>query len=230
MSYTKTILCLANSRKMSGRCVAGKEMNGSVVTGWVRPISDRPTREISLEERRYENGNDPDILDIVTIPMKGPSPETYQTENYLIDADYYWELKGRANWTQVLGALDNVPGPLWINESSTYNGQNDQLQEQTALQFKHSLLLIRPIGATISVAREGGVYAPAKRAVRASFSFNSLHYKLKVTDPYIEHKYFRGEDGSFSVSECIICVSLSELFNGHVYKLVATMITPERAG
>jgi len=28
MSYTKTIVCLANSRKLAGRCVAGKEWDG----------------------------------------------------------------------------------------------------------------------------------------------------------------------------------------------------------
>jgi hypothetical protein len=229
MSYTKTILCLANSRKMSGRCVAGKERNGSAFTKWVRPVSTRPHREVSLEERRYENGSDPDILDIIRIPMKAPCPESYQTENELIDPEYYWELEGRATWQQVLASLDKVNGPLWINESSTYNGHNDQVAEQIAGQSNHSLLLIKPIDLTISVAREGGVFAPAKRAARTSFLFDGLRYTLKVTDPYIEHEYLRGENVVFPVSECVLCVSLGEAFNGHAYKLVATMITPERA-
>jgi hypothetical protein len=230
MSYAKTILCLAKSRKLSGTCVAGKERSGTSFSNWIRPVSSRPTREISLDERRYENGNDPSVLDIITIPMKEPCPEAHQVENHLIDPEYYWELKGRATWPQVLGALDKVRGPLWVNESSSYNGHNDEIQEESAGKFQHSLLLIKPTDVTISVAREGGVFAPAKRAVRASFSLNGLHYKLKVTDPVMEHRYFQGENGVFPVPECILCVSLGEAFKGNAYKLVATIITPDRAG
>jgi hypothetical protein len=186
--------------------VAGKERAGPDFTTWVRPVSSRPAREISFEERRYENGDDPAILDIIRILMTAPCPESYQTENHLIDSDYYWERKGHATWQQVLGALDKVSGPLWMNGSSTYNGHNDQVQEQAASAIKHSLVLIRPSGLTVSVAREGGVYAPAKRKVRASFSFNGNYYRLTVTDPNIEYQYLQGQDGQFPVfGLCSMC-------------------------
>ena len=68
-AYEKTIVCLANSRKLSGRCIAGKELVNSGYGSWIRPVSHRPTEEISEEERRFENGDDPQILDRISIQL-----------------------------------------------------------------------------------------------------------------------------------------------------------------
>ena len=57
------IVCLANSRKLSGRCVAGKLLDGS--GQWIRPVSAREHEEVSLDERRYDNGEDPVLRDVV---------------------------------------------------------------------------------------------------------------------------------------------------------------------
>ncbi|MBN1299548.1 MAG: DUF4338 domain-containing protein [Actinobacteria bacterium] len=60
----KEIICLANSRKISGRCIAGKDLESF---SWIRPISERDTHEISEEDRRYQNGEMPQLLDIIKI-------------------------------------------------------------------------------------------------------------------------------------------------------------------
>ncbi len=85
MSYIKRIVCLADSRKMSGRCIAGLEINNDdSVGGWIRPVSIRPSEEISLLDRRFKDGSQPSLLDILEIPMLNPQPHACQTENHLI--------------------------------------------------------------------------------------------------------------------------------------------------
>ena len=228
--YTKTILCLANSRKMSGRCLAGKEIGGDKIGPWVRPVSARPHEEISEEERRYEDGHTASLLEIVSIPMLEPRPGTFQSENHLIADEYYWTRKAKATWAQVAGAVDNVQGQLWVNGSSTYNGCNDQVPEAEAIKLKGSLLLVKPSTLSIEVAPEGGVYAPAKRRVRADFSLNGLNYNFVLTDAAMERKFLKGADGSFPVKDALLCLSLGEVFQAHAYKLAAALITPDRVG
>ena len=74
--YTKTILCLANSRKLGGRCVAGREIGENGVGQWIRPVSNHGHGEVSEADRRFENGVDPMVLDIVEIPMLRPIVST----------------------------------------------------------------------------------------------------------------------------------------------------------
>lgn len=47
MPYTKRIVCLANSRKYKGSCVAGKEIMGNAFGGWVRPVSKKVHGELT---------------------------------------------------------------------------------------------------------------------------------------------------------------------------------------
>jgi hypothetical protein len=98
VKYTKTIICLANSRKITGRCVAGKEVTGSKIGAWIRPVSVRPTGELSEEDRRFQDGKDPRLLDVIRIPMTEPQPDGFQTENHLIDDRYYWTKEREASW------------------------------------------------------------------------------------------------------------------------------------
>lgn len=226
MNYTKTILCLANSRKTSGRCIAGKEITDRGFGPWIRPVSARQLEEISEEERRYENGAGPKLLDVIRVPMIQPHPKTYQSENHLIDAGYYWAKVRQGTWTDALTAVDVVTGPLWQNLSSSYNGTNDRVPENVAVTLTGSLYLIKPNGLKIHVATEGADFGQPKRKVRGSFSFNGAQYKLAITDPVIERQYLQGENGVYLINEALVCISLGELWEGYAYKLIAAVITP----
>lgn len=91
MTVVERLVCLANSRKLSGRCVAGKELIDEVAGPWVRPVSDRPKEEVSEDERQYEDGSDPRVLDIIDVPLTAPRPKAYQSENWLLEPEEYWK-------------------------------------------------------------------------------------------------------------------------------------------
>lgn len=231
MSYMKTIVCLANSRKPpSGRCVAGREITASGIGSWIRPVSARPTEEISEEERRYENGRDPNVLDVITIPMTRPQPHLHQQENHLIDVNYYWTKERTVSWEELQRAIEDPGGPLWLNGSSTFHGRNDRVQEDRLGEMTRSLYLVQPSNLRLIVASEGGDFGPARRRVRAQFDLCGHAYRVVVTDPWAERKYLAGGDGESDVGDAMICVSLGEVFHGFAYKLAAAVITHQRAG
>jgi hypothetical protein len=223
MAYTKRVVCLANSRKMSGRCMAGKEYSQSDGFGvWVRPVSDRATQEVSEEERRYSNGDDPKLLDIVDIPMIEAMPHAHQIENHLIDSQQHWVKRGELDWNGIGPAIEKFGAALWVDGYSSYNGLNDRIPEDQIANIGGSLTLVEPDKLVISVAPEFN----QKRKVRAHLSFGNQAYILMVTDPVIEKQYLAGEDGDFEISAARVCISVGEPYQKFCYKLVAAVIKP----
>ncbi len=227
-AYAKTIVCLANSRKMSGRCIAGKALNGGVPAEWVRPISTRDHHEISEEDRRYENGKRAALLDIVSIEMLEHRPSSYQTENHVIDDAYYWEHEGRADQELLANALDHGIDTLWTNGYSSYSGINDRIPLELAQSIESSLALIWVKDIVLTASAEGAAFGNMKRGARARWLWGGHQYALKVTDPVIEHRALSSSESRQHLGPAYVCVSLGEPFNDYVYKLAAAIITPDR--
>lgn len=224
MGVTKRIVCLANSRKPNGRCVAGREWTGGRPGHWIRPVSARPGQEVSEEERRYEDGSDPRVLDIIDVPLLEPRPQNHQKENWLLDPDSYWVKAGVISWNELTGFCD-VSGPLWINGDSTYAGLNDRIPFAQAAALESSLKLIHVDRLQIKVFRPGAAFGNPKRRVQARFSFGGIDYCLWVTDPIVERQYLARPDGEHVMGEAYLTISLGEKHtDGYCYKLVATVI------
>lgn len=224
-NHVKTILCLANSRKVSGRCIAGKETTNGKLGAWIRPVSERPNGEISEEERRFENGSDPKVLDVIEIPIVGTHAHLFQKENHLIDRRFYWSFNRRASWQEVFDAVEVQP--LWQKSNSSYNGINDRIRELAAPNVQQSLRFIEIENLVITVAVEGADFGDGRRKVRGKFMHAGVNYHLAVTDPTWERAYLNKSNGEFPVGRAFLCVSLGEPWDGWVYKLIASVILPE---
>ncbi len=240
MSYTKKLVCLASSRKMSGHCIAGKELSSG---DWIRPVSKQTTGELLGKRLKLQGNLFPQLLDIVIVPLLKPKPHNYQRENHLVDSSKYWFTKGTIAWSQLSNFVDTVQGEIWVNSNSTYRGINDRVPENMANEMTSSLLLIRPEALVISVNDA----VIGKLDIRAWFLFNNIPYRFAVTDPKIEAMFHYNQNGKYEfvmpnqslviknkdgtseidASKVYLCLSLGEPYHEYCYKLVASIIIDE---
>ena len=224
---TKRIVCLANSRKLTGRSIVGVEWDGECAGGWCRPISDREHGEVSEYERQYEDGSDPKLLDIIDVPLIRLRAEDFQTENWLLDPERYWDKAGEYPATR-LGRLADPESALWIDGFSTYDGLNDKIPADSLAELSSSLRLIHVDAVELHVYKPGEAFGNRKRRVQAHFAHWGINYRLWVTDPVYERRYLAKLDGTYPLAQCFLTVSLGEPYGGACYKLVAAIIEPLR--
>lgn len=211
--FYKKIICLANSKKNHGRCVAGKNTSNGQ---WIRPVSDMGA--LSVENISYENGSAAALLDVIRIPFERKTPTTYQPENILI-SEGTWEKIDEYS----ISDLDNLcedPTTLWQNNG----GYNDKIPQSYMDENRpeSSLVLIKP--QSIRISRDNFF---AKKNVRAQFNYNEITYNLKVTDLDIINKFTQKPEGIHPLrcSEVYLCLSLAGPFpDNYFYKLLASII------
>ena len=238
MRTTKTIVCLANSRRRiksadryaSGLCFAGKEVLARGEYGkWVRPLNQGAERTLREKQQKFHSGKIPKLLDKVVIHGLQHAPTPPHNENHLISTGQEWEPFGTVLFTD-LPKLVDVPKTLWQNgdsrNTSSNIGVNDRVCASHAKSFDASLFLIKPDKfAYVAVRNYFG-----KQKVRAEFEYRNVTYNLSVTDPVFEKKCLPspnkllGRPQSLADNNLYLCISLAEEMNGHCYKLVAGVI------
>lgn len=229
---TKRIVCLANSRKFGGRCVAGKELlSDGGIGAWIRPITDQPNGEVPNWECQYEDGAQPAVLDVLDIPLTAHVPKDYQRENWALAPKPPWRKVGAVSFQDAAGCADRA-GPLWPSGHNTYNGLNDHVPLEQALLESDSLRLIRVNNLALSVMAPGESFGNPARRVLGRFRHEGLDYRLWVTDVEWENEYLGGRNGDYFIGEALLTISLGEPFpNQHgeynAFKLIAAIITPD---
>jgi hypothetical protein len=208
------MICLANSWRPDGRCVAGIDIG----TGkWVRPVP--ATGDAIPEQRLYLKGRFLSLLDVVEINLTRPKEiSRYQRENLVI-ANWNWAIVGSVQTSDVIQYCDETTPILHNNGDRVPPYALDQLPPE---QW-NSLQLIRP--RNLDFERD----STDQHRWHARFRDRSgCEYLLRLTDPLAARRLDAGNKIS---PESLLAISLTKPWAPprvskpkRCYKLVAAVI------
>lgn len=208
------LICLANSIRHDGRCVAGIDIESG---RWVRPVGS-PGSGVATS-KVFIGGDELALLDVFEVPLlNDPLHDEYQRENRLIGRGA-WRITGQVDPEDLLPFCEDDAVVLH-NHSDRVSPDYLESLGQTEWQ---SLQLVHARDV-----RFGRDYYDRNRW-RASFEDGSGHHLyLKITDPVASDRLRTG-DGL--ASECVLTVSLAGPWappdgqqEERCYKLVAGVI------
>lgn len=217
----KYFICLANSYKHGGRCIAGIEVvpqsDGSL--GIVRHDDGRPRwiRPVSMSA----NGEIPNhlaesfkIFSLVKLTDVEPCPDNAHTED--------------VHCTRMEIC------PFELSPTKDFLNQLIDTQHQAIFYFRgksipttiidrldYSLMLIHPDNACAycDEGRENSKY-------RMKFTYNGSNYDFPITDPVFLEQFKKIPDSYADLDGAYLVLSLGIAFEGFHYKLVATVLIP----
>jgi hypothetical protein len=196
------LICLANSRRDGGRCIAGIDM----ATGrWIRPIP--PKGGAIQEEKTFLSGNLITPLDIIELELDAPNFNTrYQCENQTV-RNWHWRLVDKVKPADVVKYCIKSGRVLFSNSKIVDPADMEKLQPEkwTSLELIHAT----------NVRFE----PDPRKTIRWQAKFSSgrygLPYCLTITDPEITIRLNRKEKIK---PECLLTVSLTEPIEFKEYK------------
>ncbi len=209
-------ICLANSYKEGGRCIAGIELqDGKPVfeygkPKWIRPVSaETPHGEVPSHL-----STDLKLLDVVEIEVTNSTPQGFQKENVL-----FVQSNIKIKTTFESRNLDSLCSQL---QTSLFGNKGKAVSETEIGLLDESLTLIM-VDSFRLTANPGTPEKP-----RIQFVYNNYNYPdLPITDPAFIQKYRANKNLLDSVSKLYLCLSLAIVQNGWHSKLVAGVIWEE---
>ena len=215
----KLILCLANSYKHGGRCIAGIEVSlqeGQLsinkssygIPIWIRPVSHSAAGEVPLSDATGIK-----VLSIVKIVNACYVGSGSHSEDY-----YYTKL-------QLLDTLNPSDEFLKKYTDTWHNcifGNRGRALTPDAFQNgDYSLMLIRTEGSEIYLDTR---YTPKPRI---KFNYNGNEYDFPITDPEYLNR-LRLDDSLYKSGYGVLYIvaSLGVIHDGWHSKLAATIIIP----
>lgn len=229
----KMVFILANSFKHHPmRCIAGREViqdeKGQVRWGgWIRPVTNHDEGALRLDECWYSDGSNPKPLDVADIHLGAAENDQIQPENWFIDPNHRWEKVGERA-VSVAAQVAEQPGDLWLEHGQKTDRVSPDFLGRIAR--RQSLCLIRPESLHLKIETKTWE-GQRKKRVRGILRYRGQMYDLGLTDPLIEHKYcpdfHNAADGVIRLKhddQNLVCVSLTPLFQGLHYKVIAAIL------
>lgn len=214
----KLILCLANSYKEGGRCIAGievelEEENITIVKStfgipnWIRPVSHSSAGEIPMYDAMGI-----DVLSLTKIHDVKYAGSGSHSEDY-----YYSKLE----FIQSLNPSDSFLRNYTDSWHNTIFGNRGRALTPDSFQNgDYSLMLIRAEGCRIYLDNR---YKPKSRI---EFDYCGNKYDFPITDPGFLYK-LHNNDGLYRTYDVLyIVASLAVEHEGWHSKLAATIILP----
>lgn len=224
MTTQTTMVVLANSIKMHGACVAGRVADEPGDSpDWVRPVTDSAGGTLPVFRTMCSDGRFAQVLDVVSVPLGDAVPMLHQQENRLLEHGF-WIRRRRCGWDELGGLVEQSGTGLWINGFSSSCGLNDRVPEALLPRIADSLRLVS--AQDVVLHRTTDCYG--RRRIRAFFAHEGQSYDLAVTDPTAS--FLLDGEHVRDLGDVFLSVSLGVPFHRNAYKLVAAIITPERAG
>ncbi len=217
----KLFICLANSRKYSGRCIAGVELyhgtdgrlrmveNAEHQPKWIRPISQSDFGELAAHSVRHIR-----LGDLVEFDATegGCHWNSYQSENVYFEKDSLKVVEKLPLTHERLEKLSmRLPTPLFGNR-----GRAIPIEKIDGLY--QSLTFIKVQNPVIRFRDDIVGTRPQERL---SFRYNNCDYDLALTDIEFVEKYLSDNDILKKANQVYLTVSLSMPYDKKLYKLAA---------
>jgi len=208
------LLCLANSKKEGGRCVAGILLDENDIPEikdnepiWIRPICKARNGQVPNELCDSVLPLDIIELDKTEIVGKG-----YQSENTTFDEKQI---------TVVGKATNKILNNLYSSTELIFGNKGKAVHEDKINELDHSLILIK--SSTFKII-EKKYPNNTKIQIRLEFVYNGNSYDLPVTDIDFLNKYNQNKNLLKNKASIDIVLSLGGVHMTWYNKLVATII------
>ena len=210
------LLCLANSFKEGGRCLAGIQLDQTDKPlfrnnrpAWIRPVGNNDSGNIPGFLCRKVS-----LLDVIEIDAMHSSADGYQSENTPFDIDSI-RIIGKQNSVRLEQLCDNDRIPL------IFGSRGKAVSERIVQNIKYSLMLIKITNFEVVQKLDNDRNRPQARLV---FTYNKNLYDLPITDPDFLYAYEKDTTILNGIGDMFVVLSLGVSFNDWYYKLAAALI------